>query len=176
MTERPRLARNLKLPRYAFVPGESAHPRRAEPGAHGLAEPEDETVAVLFGIDLFNHGYFWEAHEIWEGPWRAAPEGSDRRLFLKALIRLAAAALKLRSGSPAGVRAHAPWCAEAFADLAKRHTTIDGLSPAALAQLAQDLAAGRLVLHHGAELPQPVLDPLVTVSRGSGGEGGSASK
>ncbi len=26
----------------------------------------------LRGIDLFNHGYYWEAHEVWEGLWHTA--------------------------------------------------------------------------------------------------------
>ncbi|TGQ49534.1 DUF309 domain-containing protein, partial [Mesorhizobium sp. M1C.F.Ca.ET.210.01.1.1] len=25
-----------------------------------------------WGIDLFNHGYYWEAHEAWEPLWHAA--------------------------------------------------------------------------------------------------------
>jgi predicted metal-dependent hydrolase len=41
------------------------------------------------GIELFNEGEFWEAHEAWEGAWmphRAEP-GSD---FFKGLIQVAA--------------------------------------------------------------------------------------
>ncbi|MER9007639.1 DUF309 domain-containing protein [Mesorhizobium sp. M0862] len=25
-----------------------------------------------WGIDLFNHGYYWEAHEAWEPLWQTA--------------------------------------------------------------------------------------------------------
>ena len=158
MSKRPRLATNLEFPRYAFVPGRNTHPHRAQPGAHGLAEPVDEPTAIRFGVDLFNHGYFWEAHEVWEKPWHQAAAGSDRKLFLQALIRLAAAALKLRVGSTAGVRAHAPWCARVFADLAGRHALIDDLAPAGLAIIARDLGAGTIGLRPLDGSPEPVLD------------------
>jgi hypothetical protein len=48
----------------------------------------------LRAIDLFNHGYFWEAHEAWEALWHLAPRGSPERIALKALIQSAAALLK----------------------------------------------------------------------------------
>ena len=164
MTNRRRLATNLQFPSYAFVPGESPHPVRADAGAHGLPEPSDEPTAIRFGVDLFNHGYYWEAHEVWEGPWRQAPAGSDRKLFLQALIRLAAAALKLRLGSVAGVRAHAPWCAGVFADIALRHIAIDDLDPADLADFARDLGAGSLGLTSLDGTSEPVLDRELTLN------------
>jgi hypothetical protein len=166
MSKRPRLATNLEFPRYAFVPGRNVHPRRAQPGAHGLSEPVDEPTAIRFGVDLFNHGYFWEAHEVWETPWQQAAAGSDRKLFLQALIRLAAAALKLRVGNAAGVRAHAPWCAMVFADLARRHATIDGLAPVDLAGVAHDLGAGTVGLRPLDGSPEPVLDRELVLAAG----------
>jgi predicted metal-dependent hydrolase len=41
------------------------------------------------GIDLFNSGKFWHAHEAWELVWQRHHE--DERLFLQGLIQLAAA-------------------------------------------------------------------------------------
>ena len=41
------------------------------------------------GARLFNAGEWWEAHEAWEEPWRAAI--GERRALLSALILLAAA-------------------------------------------------------------------------------------
>jgi predicted metal-dependent hydrolase len=39
------------------------------------------------GIELFNAGRFYEAHEVLEDVWREA--AGDRRLFLQALVQLA---------------------------------------------------------------------------------------
>jgi hypothetical protein len=50
--------------------------------------------AYLYGIDLFNHGYWWEAHEIFEGFWRAAGRATPLGDFLQGLIQIAAALLK----------------------------------------------------------------------------------
>jgi predicted metal-dependent hydrolase len=41
------------------------------------------------GLSLFNKGYHWEAHEVWEGVWREK-EG-DAKLFSQAFVQLAAA-------------------------------------------------------------------------------------
>ena len=41
------------------------------------------------GIDLFNAGKFWHAHEAWEQVWRRHHE--DSRLFIQGLIQMAAA-------------------------------------------------------------------------------------
>ncbi len=68
----------------------------------------------LFGVDLWNHGYYWEAHEAWEGLWNAAGREGAVAELLKGLIKLAAAGVKVRQGRPAGVRTH---CARAEAHL-----------------------------------------------------------
>ncbi len=60
-----------------------------------------------YGIDLFNHGYYWESHETWEAVWVAAGRRGPVADFLKALIKLAAAGVKCREGNQAGVRRHA---------------------------------------------------------------------
>jgi predicted metal-dependent hydrolase len=41
------------------------------------------------GVDLFNEGKFWKAHEEWELVWQR--QEADERLFLQGLIQLAAA-------------------------------------------------------------------------------------
>ena len=48
---------------------------------------EDEKDLVR-GIELFNSGKFWEAHEAWEAIWLKHPE--DGRFFIQGLIQLAA--------------------------------------------------------------------------------------
>lgn len=50
-------------------------------------EPPDPNY--LAGIDLFNRGEYFEAHEVWEDLWNACP-AADRR-FVQALIQAAVA-------------------------------------------------------------------------------------
>ncbi len=48
------------------------------------------SVAFNGGIELFNRGLYWEAHEAWEWLWRIETT-PERKLFLQGLIQLAAA-------------------------------------------------------------------------------------
>lgn len=83
-----RLVPGRALPSYAYLPG-GRHPRPST-SAHG-ADP----CAFEWGVDLFDHGYFWEAHEAWEPRWREA-EGAERAL-LAGLIQLAGACVKMQT-------------------------------------------------------------------------------
>ena len=62
-----------------------------------------EHEAYLWGVDLYNHGFPWEAHEVWEDLWRMAPAGSPTHAMLQALIQCAAAVIKARVGRAAGL-------------------------------------------------------------------------
>jgi len=115
-TRRPRYSKT-PLPPYSYVPGFTPHPV-SDPRGHmhghvakppAALEPEywQESEAYRYGIDLFNHGYYWEAHEAWESLWHAAGRRGPVATWLKALIKLAAAAVKLREGNAAGARRHA---------------------------------------------------------------------
>ena len=46
----------------------------------------------LYGVDLYNFAYWWEAHEAWEGLWHQAED--TYRLFLQGLIQVSAAFIK----------------------------------------------------------------------------------
>ena len=52
----------------------------------------------VYGVDLWNGGFFWEAHEAWEVPWRVAGRDTEAGRLLQGLILLAAAALKHELG------------------------------------------------------------------------------
>ena len=146
MADRPRYDCDLRFPSRAFVPGRMPHPRRtaANPGSGPLPDdrrqdpdgPGERDRALLQGLDLFNHGYFWEAHEAWEAPWQGLPRDSDDALHLQALIRLAAAALKLVMDEPAGVAAHAAWCAAPFGRLQRSRPEVFRGGPTAQALIA----------------------------------------
>src|SRR3954447_16675008 len=109
-TERP-------LPRYAFVPGRHPHPVSDLRGhSFGVRSSElnpldphhpGRSIEFLYAIDLFNAGYYWEAHETWESLWHAAERSGPIAMLLKGLIKLAAAGVKAREGNAAGVQCHA---------------------------------------------------------------------
>lgn len=102
------------LPPYAYIPGRAPHPIVHEAGhSHGCEpacfQPLDaaswsKNDGYLQGFDLFHAGYFWEAHETWEGVWRETTDPALRAL-LQALIQLAAAIVKMREGRFEGVPA-----------------------------------------------------------------------
>jgi uncharacterized protein len=115
-TERPRLLPDRSLPPYSYVTGKFPHPTR-DPRGHsfGLTEPvvslpdgDDcrRCDAYLWGVDLFNWGFYWEAHESWEAVWHAAGRRGPLADFCKALIKLAAAGVKAREARPQGVAQH----------------------------------------------------------------------
>src|SRR5690606_13320988 len=69
------------LPPYAYTPGRFPHPVR-DPQGHSFGRPPpsvsptelaDWRTSRVYrvGVDLFNHGYYWEAHEAWEALWNA---------------------------------------------------------------------------------------------------------
>src|SRR4051794_19651168 len=113
----PRYCPERPLPPYSYVPGLAPHPTSDERGhSYGLHEPQPaplhdssyyDNATYRYAIDLFNHGFYWEAHEAWESLWHAAGRSGPTADFLKGLIKLAAAGVKLREGRAAGVRQHA---------------------------------------------------------------------
>ena len=76
--------------------------------------------SYLMALDLFNHGYYWEAHEEWERLCRVSGQDSLPGRFLKGLIKLSAAGVKVRENSVHGVRRHAASAGEVFADVAAK--------------------------------------------------------
>lgn len=75
-----------------------ALPAAAPLTSEGWPSNED----YLFGVDLFNAGYYWEAHVFWERLWAVDGIEPAVRDFLQGLVQLAAACLKCRQGQPDG--------------------------------------------------------------------------
>lgn len=103
----PRYSRRA-FPAYRFIPGRSPHPTR-DPAGHSYGKEAAELSVFdpdawrdcepyLYGVDLFNHGYWWEAHEAWEACWVAAGKTTPTGMFLQGLIQVAAACLKKHQG------------------------------------------------------------------------------
>jgi hypothetical protein len=108
------------LPPYTYVPGGPwPHPNRAKPAGSDRGTPPlaDGADSPLFrrGVELFDAGYYWEAHEAWEALWHAAGRRGAMADVLRGLIKLAAAGIKVRERREDGVRTHARRAAECFA-------------------------------------------------------------
>ena len=124
---RPRYS-DSPLPPYSYVPGITPHPV-SDPRGHMYNVPHPAPPPALdpahwqpsetyrYAADLFNHGFYWEAHEAWESLWHAAGRRGPVATWLKALIKLAAAAVKLREASAAGAQRHARRALELIAEL-----------------------------------------------------------
>ncbi|MCB9699685.1 MAG: DUF309 domain-containing protein [Alphaproteobacteria bacterium] len=88
--------------------------RRHVPGS-GQPPPElSGSAEFAWGCDLFDHRFYWEAHEVWETEWRATPEGAEREL-LRGLICAAASVIKHHQGYEDGARRLRGRAATAFA-------------------------------------------------------------
>ena len=104
------------LPAYRYVPGLHPHPVRdpgghsnprvPRPNRHAPWSPQDwrHLEDWLYGVDLFNWFYFWEAHEAWEGLWATTARGTAPAHLLQGLIQIAAALLKTHMEVLAGAR------------------------------------------------------------------------
>lgn len=116
MTAAPRYAPEFPFPPYSYVSGHWPHPLR-DPMGHSYGMVHVPVVfpdqsewrscrEYCYAVDLWNAGYYWEAHEQWEALWHAAGRGGVTADFFKALIKLAAAGVKAREGRPEGVLRH----------------------------------------------------------------------
>jgi hypothetical protein len=114
---------NLPLPRWAYVPGELV---QAEADQETLSQAKllvpsrfqgyvpARHPALRYGIALNDNAYFWEAQEILEAVWAAAPQGGRERILLRAYIQIANANLRLRMQKP---RSAARYLGEALSEL-----------------------------------------------------------
>jgi hypothetical protein len=108
---------DVPFPSYRFVPGRNAHPT-ADPRGHSYhppgfaaakvnrvsAERWIDSAEYLYGCDLYNHAYWWEAHEAWEGLWHLTDKAGVQGRFLQGLIQASACHLKRYMGHADGVR------------------------------------------------------------------------
>ncbi len=162
-----RYAPDIPLPPYSYVPGHGLPHPVNDPAGHlyGVqheppitpaelailpTEPATRRRALaallaansrwLFALDLFNAGFYWEAHEVWESFWNALGRTTPEALFIQGLIHLAAAAVKIREGKPAGVSRHTQRARELLGGLeAARLGGTLGLAPDSLSAVVQEL-------------------------------------
>jgi len=104
------------FPAYRFIPGRNPHPT-ADPRGHSYQAPGSPSESIslvlpaewarsidyLYGCDLYNHAYWWEAHEAWEGLWQLTDKAGIQGRFLQGLIQASACHLKRFVGHARGV-------------------------------------------------------------------------
>ncbi len=141
-----RLLSERPLPPYAYLPGRFPHPVRDARGhsyqpALGSQSMEADPNAFMWGMDLFNQGYYWEAHEAWEAMWRTAGRETAERNLLQGLILLAAMGVKLRECKLEAARRHGKRAASFLGHVASAPVgnlvKLLGLSPDCLASHAE---------------------------------------
>ncbi len=100
---------DFPMPAYAFLPGINLHPSKNKAKSHLPKIPNvnehftinnwQQSQHYLYAIDLFNQEYYWEVHEVLENLWIKAGKNSESALFLKGIIQLAVALLKVKTGN-----------------------------------------------------------------------------
>lgn len=157
----PRYAPYYQFPPYTYVPGLSPHPI-SSPRGHSFQHRPSESppltrenwqshVTYLVGIDLWNFGYYWEAHEIWESAWQSTriipqrniPNPPSLHHFLQALIKLAAAGVKHREGNSVGAERHLSRALELFTPFLPENR-LGGLSISTICRQISELRSGTL--------------------------------
>lgn len=107
----------VPFPAYHFTPGINPHPTAHREG-HSFEGPDfvhphveaiepgqwQSSEDYLFGCDLYNHAYWWEAHEAWEALWKCFDKDAPQRRFLQGLIQSSACHLKRFVGHGDGVQ------------------------------------------------------------------------
>jgi hypothetical protein len=96
------------LPSARYLPGHTQRPERAvqtdrlqisEEMQLAISETWSRNESYLYGVDLYNLGYWWECHEVLEALWHLAGRKTPSARFLQALIQIAAGNLKRALGS-----------------------------------------------------------------------------
>jgi uncharacterized protein len=172
---RTRLVPDEPFPPYAFIPGRFPHPT-SDPKGHSFgitpALPSKvdsdrwrECHPYLYGIDLFNGGYYWESHVAWESLWMACGRKGVLADFLKGLIKLAAGGVKALEGTPEGVKSHSSRAAELWRNVLRSLKTDQDLFMGFRIKELIDLA--ETIHRHGWPAQPPLLIPTIASQGGS---------
>lgn len=131
-----RFCPDREFPPYAFLPGKSPHPEKE--GGHMFGheiQVEALTPSNLptnpdfaYALDLFNYGYYWESHVWWEELWHLAGRKGPLADLLKALIKFAAAGVKIELEQSAPSMGHIDRGLELIKELIDQSFHVEGLN------------------------------------------------
>lgn len=97
------------------------------------------------GIQLFNRGEFFDAHEVLEDVWRAAP--AEQKKFLQGVVQLAVAFHHYSTGNRTGMKSVME---RGVKNIRQHHGDCCGID---LAPLLQSLEEWREAMQHAASVP-----------------------
>lgn len=118
-----RYAPDWDFPDYVFVPGENPHPKKSGGHMEGEGDPVAEPIDtdhpeksrfLRYSLDLYNHGYFWESHVYFESLWNAHHRKGSVADFLKGMIKLGAAGVKIKIDQKVAAHGHFQRAKELF--------------------------------------------------------------
>lgn len=116
------------FPAYVFVPGENPHPKKSGGHMEGEKDPiapaidpqhPEQNEFLRYSLDLFNHGYFWESHVYFEALWNTHQREGSIADFLKAMIKLGAAGVKIAIDQKQSALGHFDRAKELFESVKK---------------------------------------------------------
>ena len=124
------------FPPYRFIPGgDYPHPEKEGGYLFGKenvsfrliqeTNPE-QNKDYLYALDLFNAGYYWEAHVWFEGLWNAHSRMGKIADFLKGLIKLCAAGVKMEMNQVVVGKKHLERAKELLEDKLDGYLGING--------------------------------------------------
>jgi hypothetical protein len=134
----PRYWPHEELPPYRYVPlGSHPHPTM-DAGGHmqdRLAPPGDPPSELawmtnrywLYGIDLFNNWYFWEAAEVWSPLWVGLEKKAPAAVFVQTMMMVSGGILKAHCNEPKGVLSFWQKADERFTALKRSHKELWGI-------------------------------------------------
>lgn len=118
---------DLPFPSYAFLPGQGTHPHHnPDHWSVNLDELESRQLTVenyrnhkvfLCGIDLFNHQFYWETHEVYELLWNQLGRKSQTAKFCQGMVLLGASGVKYKLNQVAPAEGHLKRARELFQSL-----------------------------------------------------------
>ena len=97
----------MELPPYSFIPKKNKNPNSEGGYRHNIPDPISKPLSIdnfsvhedyLFALDLINNGYYWESHVYFEAIWHAHNRKGDTAIYCKALVKIAAGAIKYKQG------------------------------------------------------------------------------
>ena len=167
-----RYCRERKFPPYRHIPGFTPHPVK-DPRGHSYKKehkrscntttlvlpPEkwQNNQQYLYGVDLFNFSYWWEAHEAWEEDW-CKSKGNHKK-FLQGLIQICAAMIKQHVCQWRGVKKLSVRGCARLSEVESNHPFYMGISLASLLHRL-DLFF-RNIIDHG-QYNKPIDSSLLT--------------
>lgn len=147
MTSSKQRLSQVSFPPYTHLPGKTIHPNK--PGGHQHERGEAPTHQLdpehpfdheifCYGIDLLNHGYYWESHVAFEAIWHAQGRRGDIADLLKALIKVGAAGVKQSLGQETAAQAHLDRAFDLLEKLRQKSSLFCGLDLDELIQITPD--------------------------------------